>query len=111
MARIVDISAGRDGRVKESLVEAILEGSSEEYELISLSGMLIRPCEACNGCVKDNRCVLEDDFQQVMEKCYPAEAIVFGAQNYWSHMNAKGQAFWERSIRTTRTCPNTSTIG
>ena len=97
MTRIIGISAGRDGKVTESLVKAILEGSGEEYEFISLSGKLIRPCEGGTGCVKDNRCVLEDDFQQVIEKCYGAEAIVFGAPNYWDHMNAKGQAFWERA--------------
>jgi len=97
MAEIIGISAGRDGKVTESLVRAILEGSGRDYEFISLSGKLIRPCEACNKCVKDNRCTLEDDFQEVLEKCYEAEAIVFGAPNYWDHMNAKGHAFWERA--------------
>ena len=66
MARIVGISAGRDGKVTESLVKAILDGSGEEHEFISLSGKLIRPCEGCNGCVKTNRCVLEDEFQPVL---------------------------------------------
>lgn len=96
MAEVIGISAGRKNKVTESLVRAILEGSGREYEFVSLSGKLIRPCEACNGCVKNNRCILDDDFQEVMEKCYQAEAIVFGAPNYWDHMNAKGQAFWER---------------
>jgi multimeric flavodoxin WrbA len=97
MTRIIGISAGREGKVTESLVKAILEGSGEEYEFISLSGKLIRPCEGGTSCVKDNRCVLEDDLQPVLEKCYRAEAIVFGAPNYWDHMNAKGLAFWERA--------------
>jgi multimeric flavodoxin WrbA len=97
MAEIIGISAGRAGKVTDSLVRAILEGSGRDCEFVSLSGKLIRPCEACNGCVKDNRCTLEDDFQEVLEKCYDAEAIVFGAPNYWDHMNAKGQAFWERA--------------
>ncbi len=97
MTEIIGISAGRDGKVTESLVRAILEGTGKEYEFVSLSGKLIRPCEACNECVKDNRCVLEDDFRQVVEKCYEARAIVFGAPNYWDHMNAKGHAFWERA--------------
>jgi multimeric flavodoxin WrbA len=102
MSRIIGISAGREGKVTESLVRAILEGSGEEYEFISLSGKLIRPCEGGTGCAKDNRCVLEDDFQPVLEKCYGAEAygaeaIVFGAPNYWDHMNGKGIAFWERA--------------
>jgi len=73
-----------------------LRDQAGEYEFVNLSGKLIRPCEACNGCVRNNRCILDDDFQEVMEKCYQAEAIVFGAPNYWDHVNAKGHAFWER---------------
>jgi hypothetical protein len=96
MTEIIGISAGRESKVTESLIKAILEGTGKINEFISLSGKLIRPCEACNGCVKNNRCVLEDDFQKIIEKCYRAEAIVFGAPNYWNHMNAKGIAFWER---------------
>jgi len=97
MTDIVGISAGRENKVTESLIRAILEGSGKECEFISLSGKLIRPCEACNGCVKNNRCILEDDFQKVIEKCYEAKAIDFGAPNHWDHMNAKGHAFWERA--------------
>ena len=97
MAEIVGISAGRHGKVTESLVRAILEGAGGDGEFISLSGKLIRPCIACNECVKNNRCTLEDDLQEVLERCYEAEAIVFGAPNYWDHMNALGQAFWERA--------------
>jgi hypothetical protein len=97
LSKIIGISSGRNNKVTESLIRYILEGTGQAYEFISLSGKLIRPCEACNGCVKNNRCVLDDDFQEVLEKCYTAEAIVFGAPNYWKHMNAKGHAFWERA--------------
>jgi len=97
MAEILGVSSGRDSKVTESLIRAILEGTGKDYEFISLSGKLIRPCEACNGCVGNNRCILNDDFQDVIEKCYKAKAIVFGAPNHWDHMNAKGHAFWERA--------------
>jgi hypothetical protein len=97
VAEIIGISAGRKNKVTESSVKAILEGTGKESTFISLSGKVIRPCEACNGCVKTNRCILKDDFQPVLEQCYQAEAIVFGAPNYWNHMNAKGQSFWERT--------------
>ncbi|MTI83111.1 MAG: flavodoxin family protein [Firmicutes bacterium] len=96
MAEIIGISAGRKNKVTESVVKAVLEGTGKTYELISLSGKLIRPCEACNGCVKTNRCVIQDDFAPILEKLYQADGIVFGAPTYWDHMNAKGQVFWER---------------
>ena len=97
MVDIIGISAGRKNKVTDSVIKAILEGSGKECEFISLSGKVIRPCEACNGCVTNNRCILKDDFQPILEKCYKAKAIVFGAPNYWDHMNAKGMAFWERA--------------
>lgn len=96
MAEIIGISAGRKNKITESLIETILQGTGKSYELISLSGKLVRPCEACNGCVKNNRCVFQDDFLPIVEKMYQSEGIVFGAPTYWDHMNAKGQAFWEK---------------
>lgn len=97
MVKIIGISAGRRRKVTESIVKAMLEGSGVDFELISLSGKTIRPCEACNGCVKTNKCVLKDDFQPIADKLYRADGLVFGAPTYWDHMNAKGQAFWERA--------------
>jgi multimeric flavodoxin WrbA len=96
LVNIIGISAGRKNKVTESAVKAILEGTNKPYELISLSGKLIRPCEACNGCIKTNRCVLKDDFQPIAEKLYNVDGLVFGAPTYWNHMNSKAQAFWER---------------
>ncbi|ACB84310.1 flavodoxin family protein [Natranaerobius thermophilus] len=108
MKTILGISAGRKNKVTESVVEAVLTGAKEyssadiDYELISLSGKLIRPCEACNGCVNTNKCILKDDFPWIMDKMIEADAIVFGAPTYWNHMNAKGQAFWERACFLSR---------
>ena len=96
MAEIIGISAGRKNKVCESVVRTVLEGTGMPYDFISLSGKLIRPCEACNGCVNTNRCILNDDFQPIIEKIGHAKALVFGAPTYWGHMNAKGQTFWER---------------
>lgn len=96
MHKIIGISAGRKDKITESLIRAVLAGTGMQFDLISLSGKLIRPCEACNGCVKNNRCVIKDDFQKVLVDLRQADGFVFGAPTYWSHMNAKGQAFWER---------------
>ncbi|MDW7740514.1 MAG: flavodoxin family protein [Bacillota bacterium] len=97
MNKLIGISAGRKGKATESLIRAILAGTGTQYDLISLSGKLIQPCEACNGCVKTNRCIIKDDFQKVYESLQQADGFVFGAPTYWEHMNSKGQAFWERA--------------
>jgi multimeric flavodoxin WrbA len=97
LKQVIGISAGRKGKATDTLVEAVLAGTGIQFNLISLSGKFIRPCEACNGCVKTNRCIIKDDFEIVYEKLQQADGFVFGAPTYWDHMNAKGQSFWERA--------------
>ena len=101
MKKVIGLSAGRKNKVSETVIRAMINGMVEEelidYEVVSLSGKVIRPCEACNGCVATNRCILKDDFQPVMDKMLAADAIIFGGPTYWDRMNGKGQAFWERA--------------
>ncbi len=100
MKKVIGLSAGRKHKVSETVIKAVLNGMNEEaikHEVISLSGKVIRPCEACNGCVTTNCCILKDDFQPIMDRLMDADAIVFGAPTYWDRMNGKGQAFWERA--------------
>jgi len=99
---ILGISAGRKNRVTESTVGAVLDGAGGDTEFVSLAGKLIRPCEACNGCVDDNTCVLDDDFTAIEELVHECGGLVFGAPTYWATMNSKGQAFWERLSFSTR---------
>ena len=99
---VVGVGAGRRGKFTESLVRTVLEGTGLDTEFISLSGKLVRPCEACNGCVETNRCVLRDDFDAVWERVAAADGLVFGAPTYWDRINTKGAAFWERLCFTGR---------
>lgn len=78
------------------LVQAVLENSGCEYELISLRGKTISGCIACLGCVKDNICKVDDDLTELREKIVAADAYVFGAPNYYSTFNALFHAFLER---------------
>ncbi len=94
--RVIGLGSGRRGKVTESLVRMVLESTGMDHDFISLSGKLVRPCEACNGCVDTNTCVLPDDFSAIAERVQGADGLVFGAPTYWARMNAKGSAFWER---------------
>ena len=96
MPSIIGVSSGRKGKASESLVRAILEGTGRDFELISLSGKVIQPCEACTGCVEGNRCLLKDDLQPTLDRLLEAEAIVFGAPKHYGRAHAKALAFWER---------------
>ena len=82
----------------EHMLKYVLEKTGEEYEYVSLAGKKISGCQACLVCAKDNVCVLEDDWAEIRDKMYKADAIVFGAPNYFGTINAHGHAFLERTF-------------
>ena len=78
------------------LVQAVLDSTGIDYDMISLRGKTISGCIACLGCVKDNVCKVEDDLAPLREKIVAADAYVFGAPNYYSALNANTHALLER---------------
>lgn len=96
---ILGISAsGRPSGVTSEAVKAILAASGMEYDYVSLAGKRISGCIGCTLCAPDNQCKFKDDWNELGEKMLKAEAIVFGAPNYFGRMNAIGHAFWERTF-------------
>lgn len=82
----------------EHMLKYVLEKTGEEYECISLAGKKISGCQACLACAKDNVCIIDDDWALVRDKMYEADAVVFGAPNYYGTINAHGHAFLERTF-------------
>ncbi len=83
-----------------ALVKTVLENTGMEYELFSLSGKKqIRGCIACLGCVQDNVCKIQDDLTPLWDKMVEADAVVFGAPNYYSGMNVASRAVMERCFQ------------
>ncbi len=88
--------SGRKGRMTEKAVKAVLEASNEPYEYLSLADYDVKGCTGCTGCAGSNICVIQDDFIEISEKIKKADAIVFGAPNYYGMMNGMSHCFWER---------------
>jgi multimeric flavodoxin WrbA len=82
----------------EEILQYLLERTDEPYEYVSLSGKMISGCMGCVRCASDNICVLEDDWAEIRDKMFIADAIVFGAPNYYGSINALGHAFLERTF-------------
>jgi len=82
--------------VTEELVKYILQNTGEPHEYVSLSGRNILGCQGCLKCASDNICKLEDDWAEIRDKVLGADALVFGAPNYYGSINALGHAFLER---------------
>lgn len=82
--------------VTSSAVKKVLEGTGLDSQFISLSGRKINGCISCLGCTKDNECSVNDDFNSIAMSMLDADAIVFGAPNYYGTMNSLSHALWER---------------
>lgn len=80
----------------EEMVRYILTKSGEPSEFVSLADKTIRGCVGCCGCAGDNICVLKDDWGAIKDRMLEADAVVFGAPNYYGVINALGHAFLER---------------
>lgn len=80
-------------------VSKILEGAKEQGAQTQSfhSGELdISPCKGCLGCVKSDRCVINDDMQKLYDVLEKADALVLGAPVYMGQMNAQAKIFTDR---------------
>lgn len=80
----------------DRVVQAVLKNTGLETEFIKLSQRTVQPCIACLGCVKDNKCKVKDDFQEIAEKVKHAGAIVVGGYPPYGTIDAFTKAFLER---------------
>lgn len=93
----ISASARQDG-ITSAAVKAVLQASEMEYDYVSLTGKRINGCIGCTRCATDNFCKVKDDWNEIGEKMLNAEAIVFGAPNYYGTINALGHACLERTF-------------
>ncbi len=77
-------------------VKAVLDATGLDTEFIKLSEYTIAPCKACLGCLKTNRCVIEDGGIILAEKVKEADALVIGCYTSYSSIDARTKAFMER---------------
>jgi multimeric flavodoxin WrbA len=90
-------SSGRPNRIVSQTVQTILQETGLKYDFVSLSGKTINGCTGCLRCAGTNRCVLQDDFQPIVEKMLRADAIVFGSPCYYGGVNGRAHSFIERA--------------
>ncbi len=95
--RVLGISGSpRRGKTTDRLVQEVLDSVGCESEFVSLAGKKIAPCSACLACVPDNTCKIKDDMEPLRDKILAADALVIGAPNYFSALNALSHCFLER---------------
>ena len=92
-------SPRKDGNTA-SLTAHTLKAIAEEgldTELISLSGLDIKPCQACYHCLKEEKCSIEDDMFPIYLKMKEADGIILASPVYYGSATALSKAFIERA--------------
>ncbi len=82
------------------LLSEALHAASEagaETKLISLADYDIKPCDACNKCVKEKVCSISDDMEKIGEMLIEARAIIVGSPCYFSSPPALLKNFIDRT--------------
>ena len=77
-------------------IKTVLRATGFESEFIKLIDYSVAPCKACLGCVKTNRCVIEDDGIMLAEKVKAADALIIGGFTPYSSLDSRTKAFIER---------------
>jgi len=77
-------------------VQAALKATGMDSEFVKLADYLVAPCRGCLGCLKTNRCVIDDDGVMLAEKVKQADALIVGGYTSYSSLDARTKAFLER---------------
>jgi multimeric flavodoxin WrbA len=89
-----------------SLAQAVLNGVKDEggeTELIHLNQLNLKPCTACDKgwgkCRNEGICILDDDFQGLIDKIKKSDALVFATPVYWHDLSESAKIFLDRLRR------------
>lgn len=95
---------GQTGQALDALFQGILDKGGQG-EKVFLPTMKIRRCRQCDDrgwgiCIKEGKCVIEDDFAGLVEKIKAADAVVFATPVYFGDQSESIRAFLDRLRRT-----------
>lgn len=89
---LVISSSPRKNGNSEVLCDRFIEGArgaGHNTEKIRLDELSISPCKACNACVKNHKCIINDDMAAVAKKMLAADIIVLATPVYFYSLCAQ----------------------
>ena len=72
------------------------EESGNNVEFISLMGKRIEFCKGCLACQKTQRCVINDNADEIREKMLNADTVVFATPIYYYEMSGQLKTLLDR---------------
>ncbi len=94
---------GQTGRAAKAFVEGATSAGAE-CETFYLPRMKIERCRQCEDsgwglCIKEGRCVIDDDFASLVERVRASDAVAFATPVYWGDLSESLRAFLDRLRR------------
>lgn len=90
----------RKDQNSDSLLEAILEGMKiAQYQVkhIYTAKENIKPCNACNACLKHQGCVIDDYMQEAYKVLNEADIVITATPVYFHSVTAQLKTFIDRT--------------
>jgi len=72
------------------------ESAGAEVEYVRLAELKISLCTECNACYKTGRCVIEDDYQMLIQKVIDADRLIFATPIFFMTVSALAKLFIDR---------------
>ena len=82
------------------LARQFVQGAQEadhQVELLSLQGKELHFCRGCLACLKQSRCVIQDDANAIVEKMAAADVICFATPVYYYEMSGQMKTLLDRA--------------
>lgn len=76
----------------------IMKERGFDTEKVFLSNLDIRPCMACKSCKKEERCIIDDDFNGVIPLLAEANGIIISSPVYMGSVSGQLKCFFDRTI-------------
>lgn len=68
-----------------------------KVKFLSLSGLKIRPCQACKKCMETGTCVVKDDFNTISRKMLKSDLIIIGSPVYFHDVSGQVKNLMDRT--------------
>jgi multimeric flavodoxin WrbA len=73
-----------------------VEEAGWKVDLLRINDLKFQPCQACDACAKDGRCIVQDDMQAVYPKMIESDALVIASPVTFASLNAQLKMFIDR---------------
>jgi len=80
--------------VKEGLAGAESKGAKTEF--INICKKEIKYCKGCGKCYEKGKCILKDDFEEILDTLLDSDGVILGSPNYINSVTGQMKTFLDR---------------